>query len=201
MKTDLDNAIARQMKGATKKTPPTPTQIDATCEKFDAAKMEADRAAQKVSTAKGELLALVQGFGYTPTHAEKTVRLEGVIYVADATTSSTVEINEAPVGELQSELSRLGLPKTFRDLFERKVKHSLKKEAAANLKLAIGGLDETTQKRLLGIFATCFEVNTKAPSLSVELAKVLREKEAVAAEKAAKKAERDAKRAEKKGGK
>ena len=197
MKTEVDNAIAVQMKGRAEKKRPTPTQIDAACEKFDAAKMDADLAAQKVSTAKGDLLALVQDYGYTPTNAEKTMRLEGILYVADATTSSSVEINEAPVGELQSELSRLCLPKVFREIFDRKVKHSLRKNAAGTLKVAIGALDEATQKRLLGIFATCFEVNTKAPALSVELAKVLREKEAEATEKAARKAEREAKRAAK----
>ncbi|MDR3797987.1 MAG: hypothetical protein P4K93_07530 [Terracidiphilus sp.] len=182
------------------KTKPTSTQVDALCEKFDAAKMEADLAGQELSKAKGELLAMVQDFGYTPTNAEKTMRLEGTLYVADATTASTFEIIETSVGELQSELSRLKLPKVFGTLFQRKVKHSLKKDAASTFKIAIGAFEETTQTRLLGIFATCFNVNTKAPALSVELATALREKEAAAAEKAAKKAEREAKKA-KKGGK
>jgi hypothetical protein len=181
------------------KTAPTPTQIDSLCEKFDAAKMEHDLAGQELSKAKGDLLATVQDFGYTPTNAEKTTRLEGTLYVADATTASTVEINEASVGELQSELSRLKIPRVFGTLFQRKVKHSLKKDAATTFKIAIGGLEETTQARLLGIFATCFNVNIKAPSLSVELAATLREKEAEAAEKAAKKAAREAKKAAKGG--
>ncbi len=179
------------------KTTPTPTQIDALCEKFDAAKMEADLAGQALSAAKGKLLETVQDFGYVPTNAEKTTRLEGILYVADATTASTVEINEAAVGELQSELSRLKMPKVFGALFQRKVKHSLKKDAAGTLKLAIGGFDEGTQKRLLGIFAGCFKVDSKAPALSVNLASVLHEKEAAAAEKAAKKAAKEAKKAAK----
>ena len=105
---------------------------------------------------------------------------------------------KAPVAQLQSELSRLKKPKVFKELFERKVKHSLKKNAASTLKLAIGGFDMDTQKRLLILFATCFSAESKAPALSVELATALREKEAAAEEKAAKKAAREAAKAAKK---
>ncbi len=64
------------------KTTPTPTEIDTLCEIFDAAKMEADLAGQDLSTVKGKLLVIVQSFGYTPTHAEKTTRLEGILIKA-----------------------------------------------------------------------------------------------------------------------
>jgi hypothetical protein len=188
----------------TDKTPkPTATQIDDLCEEFDAAKMEADLASQRVSTAKGRLLEVVQDFGYTPSHAEKTTRLEGTLYIADATVATSVVINEAPIGELQSELSRLKKPKVFGLLFERKVKHSLKKDAASTLKVEIGGFDLDTQKRLLGLFATCFSAESKAPALSVELAAALRQKEAEAQAKAdakAAKAAAKAAKAAKKGG-
>jgi hypothetical protein len=168
---------------------------------FDSMKSLAEEAQQRLSTAKGALLEAVQDFGYTPANAAKTTRLEGTIYIADATVASTVEIVEAPVGELQSELSRLKKPKVFIELFERKVKHSLRKDAAGTLKLAIGAFSEETQKRLLSLFASCFNVGVKAPALSVELAAALRKKEAAAAAKAAKKAAKAAKKAAKKGGK
>jgi hypothetical protein len=173
-----------------KKTKPTPTEIDDLCQKFDAAKIAADKAGQQLSTAKGDLLEVVQDFGYTPSHAEKTTRLEGTLYIADATVATTVAVNEAPVGELQSELSRLAKPKVFGLLFERKVKHTLKKDAASNLKVQIGGFDLDTQKRLLGLFATCFTAESKAPALSVDLAAALRQKEAEAQAKAAKAAKK-----------
>jgi hypothetical protein len=105
-----------------------------------------------------------------------------------------VEISEAPVGELQSELSRLKLPKLFGSLFTRKVKHSLEKDADQKLVLAIGGLPEKTQKSLLLLFTSCFKVDVKAPALTVQLASVLREKEVKAAQKAARKAARTAKK-------
>jgi len=179
-----------------KKQAPTPEMIDGLCMNFDAARAVVEEAQQKLSTAKGALLEAVQNYGYTPANAEKTTRLEGTLYIADATVASTVEIIEAPVGELQSELSRLKLPKVFIELFDRKVKHTLRKDAAGTLKLAIGGFSSDVQSRLLSIFSSCFNVNAKAPALSVELAAALRQKEADAIAKA----ERKAAKAAKKGG-
>jgi hypothetical protein len=155
---------------------------------FDARKSLVEDAQQDLSTAKGALLEAVQNFGYMPANADKTTRLEGLLYIADATVASTIEIVEAPVGELQSELSRLNKPKVFTELFDRKVKHMLRKDAAGSLKLAIGAFSQNTQSRLLSLFASCFNVGVKAPALSVELAAALRKKEAEAAAKAAKKA-------------
>jgi hypothetical protein len=185
----------------TKKLAPTPAEIDSLCSSFDSAKIAVEKAEQALSTAKGNLLAAIQDFGYVPAGAEKTTRLEGTLYIADATVASTIEIKEAPVAELQSELSRLNLPKVFARVFARKVKHSLQKNAEGALKLAIGGLNETAQTRLLGIYAACFRVGLKAPALSVELASALREKEEKAQAKAAAKAEKAAKKAARAAGK
>jgi hypothetical protein len=179
----------------TNKLKPTLAEIDELCIAFDAAKERVDRSQQNLSTAKGALLAAVQDFGYTPSHAEKTVRLEGRLYIADATTATTIETVEAAIAELQAELSRLKRPKVFAQLFDRKVKHSLRKDAAGILKLAIGGLGDVMQSRLLALFSSCFNVAAKAPALSVDLAAALRQKEAEAAEKAARKAEREVKKA------
>jgi hypothetical protein len=170
------------------KPAPKPSEIDDLCIAFDTAKSAVEKEEQKLSTAKGALLEAVQDFGYTPTQAEKTTRLEGTLYIADATVATSVAVKEAPVAELQSELSRLKKPKLFGLLFERKVKHSLKKNAASTLKVEIGGFEDETQKRLLGLFASCFDVETKAPALSVNLAESLRQKEAEAQAKAEAKA-------------
>lgn len=183
---------------------PTAMEIDSLCIAYDGAKTAADKASQKLSEVKGALLAVIQDYGYVPSNAEKTTRLEGTLYITDATTSSSVSINEAPVLELQSELSRLKLSKTFTEIFDRTVKHSLKKNASSTLKVAIGGFPEEVQARLLGIFASSISVETKAPSVKVELAAALRAKEEEAqrkaeakATKAAAKAEREAKKAAK----
>jgi hypothetical protein len=175
-----------------KKSAPTATEIDDLCLKFDTAKIAVEKGQQAFSAAKGDLLAIVQDYGYTPSHAEKTTRMEGALYIADATVATTVVVNEGPVGELQSELSRLKRPKVFGSLFERKVKHTLKKDAASTLKLQIGSFELETQKRLLGLFAGCFTADSKAPALSVDLAAALRQKEAEAQAKAEAKAARAA---------
>ena len=176
-----------------------PPEIDDLCIGFDSAKIAVEEAQQELSAAKGELQAAILTQGYTPAHAEKTTRLEGQLYIADATEASTVEMNEGAIGALQRELSRLRKPRVFKELFARRVSHSLKKDPAGTLKLAIGALDDEEQKRILGLFATCFDVNTKAPSVKVYLAEALRAKEAEAAEKAEKKAAREAKKAQKGG--
>lgn len=175
------------------KKAPSANLIDAFCIAFDQAKADVEKAQQDLSAAKGDLQPLVQDCGYVPSNAPKTLRLEGILYTADLTTPSTVEINEAAVAELQSELSRLKHPKVFKQLFDRQVKHSLRKDAAGTLKLAIGIRTEETQKRMLGLLASCFTVGTKAPSLTVDLTEALRAREAEKEQKAAAKAARAAK--------
>ena len=123
------------------------------------------------------------------------MRLEGVLYIADATTASTIETVEAAIAELQLELSRLKHPRIFAQLFDRKVKHSLRKDAAGILKLEIGGFAQEVQARLLSLFSSCFNVAAKAPSVTVDLAAALRQKEADAEAKAARKAAKAAKKA------
>jgi hypothetical protein len=162
---------------------PTPDEIDDLCIQYDNARLQKETAEQYLSEAKGELLAMVQAFGQTPAHAEKTMRLEGRLYVASATAATTVEMDDARVEELQSELSRLRMPRTFRLLFQKRVKYSPVKDAGDILKIGIGGLPEGAQNRLLGIFGACFKVNQKAPSLAVEQVEALRRKEEAAAKK------------------
>lgn len=162
----------------------TGEQIDDLCMSFDSAKIAADLAAQKVSEAKGELLSAIRAQGYTPAHAEKTTRLEGQLYTADATEGSTIEINEASVAELQSELSRLKKPAVFKKLFTRRVSHRLAaKDGTSVLNVALGHLKEEEQQRILGLFASCFTVGIKAPSVSVQLTAAIQEKEAKAAKR------------------
>jgi len=176
----------------------TAEQIDDLCIEFDNACIHLEEAQRVHSAAKGDLLAAVQAQGHIAPRADKTTRLEGVLYVADSTVGSTVDIDEAAVGELRSELSRMKKPSLFATLFDRKVKHQLRKDAGDTLGLKIGGMADEIQTHVLGIFARCFAVNSKAPSLSVSLASALQEKERLGAERAAKKS---AKKSAKKGGK
>jgi hypothetical protein len=157
-----------------------------------------EQAQQKLSAAQGSLLAAIQANGYAPEHAPKTTRLEGAIYIADATTASTVKIVNSSVLQLQKELSRLKFPKLFPQLFGRTVKYTLLKGAGDLLRLELGALKDEARARMLGIFATCLDVDSKTPSVSVNLVAALRQKEADAQVKAEAKAARAAKKAAKK---
>jgi hypothetical protein len=166
----------------------TAAEIDDLCIAFDNTCIRLEDAQREHSSAKGALLAAVQAQGHIAPRADKTTRLQGEMYVADSTTGSTIDIDEAAVAELRSELSRLKKPSLFANIFDRKVKHTLLKDAGDLLRLKIGGMADDLQTRLLGIFARCFKVNSKAPTLSVNLISALQAREAAAAEKAAKKA-------------
>ena len=162
---------------------PTPEQIDDLCLAFNDAKWNYDSAASALSTAKGELLALIEKHGATPARADKTLRLEGSLFVADATTSTTVEINDAKIEELQSELSRMKKPSLFRKLFTRTVKFKIVEAAPKTLELAVRAMPTPAQNRLNAIFAQCFKVNPTAPRLSVEEIAIARKKEETAAKR------------------
>ena len=73
---------------------PTPEEIDDLCLAFDKSRVAVEAAEQQYSNAKGPLLAAVRNFGYVPSHAEKTTRLEGIVYIADATVATAVTVKK-----------------------------------------------------------------------------------------------------------
>lgn len=166
----------------------TADEIDALCWTFNEKVIELEKAKKEHTTAKADLLAVVQAQGHIAPRADKTTRLQGAIYVADSTVGSTINVDERAVGELQLELSRMKKAAIFRLLFNRQVSHALIKGAGEVLKLKIGGMRGEVQARLLALFACCFKVDTKAPTLTVQLVSVLEAKEKAAAEKAQSKA-------------
>lgn len=165
----------------------TPSAVDALCVDFNEKKAAADVAGEAMRASKAALIDHVQRLGYVPAGADKSVRLDGAEFVATVTTSSTVEIEDGSVVELQLALSAQKKPGIFRKMFDRRVKYSLRKDAAEILKAATVKLPESSQKSLAQLFASCFSVSSKAPSLSVESSAALKAKEEKAAKKAAKK--------------
>jgi hypothetical protein len=173
----------------------TPAEIDDLCLAYDTAAAAVQAAQEKLAGIKAPLMLAVQEQGYIPAHADKMKRLEGTIYVANVIHSSTVSTNATACTALELELSARKMPKLFPQLFEREVKYTLVKGAPDLLKLEIGGLGPDRISRIYSLFSSCFTVNAKTPSLSVDLAQVLREKEAEAAAKAERKAAKAAKKA------
>jgi hypothetical protein len=167
---------------------PTPAQVDALCVTYEKKKAANEKAGDALATAKAALLAKIDQFGYVPAHADKSRRLDGIGKIATATTSNTIEIRADAVTKLQLRLSRLKMPRLFAELFARQVKYSLVKGAGETITVAVQKLPAPRRAPLLGLFSSCFEVNSKTPSLAVEDVAALKAKEEKAAKKAAKKA-------------
>lgn len=172
----------------TEKSGPIPaTAVDDLCRDYNEKKAAADVANEALRASKAALIADVQLLGYVPAGADKSVRLDGVDFVATVTTATSVEIEDGSVIELQLALSNAKKPGTFRKLFDRRVKYSLRKNAAETLQAATARLPEPAQKKLAQLFASCFAVATKAPALTVESTAAIKAKEAKAAKKGGRK--------------
>jgi hypothetical protein len=172
---------------------PDPAIFDQHCRAFTASKAELETVKSELDAVKASLILLVSHYGYVPTNAEKSMRLEGIEMLATVTTGTSTDVNNEEVTRLQLALSRAKMPRVFSQLFARTVKHSLKKNAPDILKLATASLAEEARTALLLQFAACFSIEPNTPSLAVEEVAVLREKEAAKEAKAAAKAARAAK--------
>lgn len=166
---------------------PTPKQVDALCLAYDTAAAKVAVAEADRDAAKTPLLDAVQRWGVVPPNAERTHRLKGVLYVADATAGTKIEMSEPAIERLQQELKRRKKGKLFPQLFSTTVKHSLERGAAELLALEIGAMPEDVRSQFTALFAQCFDVSTKAPAVNVCLVKALEEKEQKKAARTAKK--------------
>lgn len=165
----------------------SPKEIDSYCRDYAAREREIELLSADLVIKKAALVTLVQTHGYVPTNAEKSRRLDGIEMVATTTTGSSVEVKSDSVTHLQLRLSQCKKPRLFKLLFSRTIKYSLVKDASDALKVGIAGLPEKVRTELLTLFASCFDVNSKTPSLSVDAVSVIKAKEEKAAKKAAKK--------------
>jgi hypothetical protein len=170
--------------------PPTPDEVDNLCLAYDKAAADVEAAETKRDAAKAPLLAQVRAYGAVPANAERTRRLTGVMYGADSTTSTSIEVNEPAVDAFRSKLIQHRKSKLFAEIFEATTKHSLREGSSELLKLGIQAMPEAERAELLLLYAQCFSPKTKAPSLTVYLVAALRAKED---KKAAKAAAKDAK--------
>ena len=168
-------------------TAPTPQAVDAMVREYNEQKLVVDAASEQLRIRKSTLIDAIQRHGYVPAGADKSLRLDGIEFVSTVTTASTVEIVDSSVVRLQLALSAAKKSRLFRLLFDRRVKYSLVKDAADKLKTATAGMPDAAQKKFALLFASCFDVGTKAPALNIDSIADLRAKEERAAKKAAKK--------------
>jgi hypothetical protein len=155
---------------ATEKLRPTLEEIDDMVTVFLKLKAQAEIADVAYDKARLRLLDLVLGWGDVPAHAEHSRRLIGKLTIATATTGNTVEVKEGAVEELHKAMTANEHKALFVQMFSPKVKWQLVKDAAVALRTA--KLPKRLVKTYTALYARCFDVKQKAPSLKVERVKV-----------------------------
>jgi hypothetical protein len=145
---------------------PTAKQIDVLVELFEASREEADLATERFNQHKDTVIALVQRFGIVPKGAESSLRLEGVVTILTVTTGNTIAIKEDAVHELKGAMEANGRKHLFASMFGERVKFELLKGAEEALRLA--KLNKRLIDKFNKLYARCFDVKKKSPSLKVE---------------------------------
>lgn len=145
---------------------PTPREIDALVECFEHVRDEAEVADENFENAKLELIDLVKQFGSVPPKAESSVRLEGALTFATVTTGSTMTLKDGDVAILKGAMEANEHAAIFEQMFSERTKYQLQKNAARTLKAA--KLSKRLSDKYTKLFALCFDVKKKSPSLTVE---------------------------------
>jgi hypothetical protein len=145
---------------------PTPRQIDEIVEHFEQIRDEAELADERYIECKDALIALVKRFGIVPPGAESSVRIQGILTSVTVTTGTTIAIKEDAVGELKGAMEANERSDLFALLFSTRTKYELQKDAATQLRIA--NIPQRLVKKFTELYARCFDVKKKAPSLKVE---------------------------------
>ncbi len=162
-----------------------PKEFDDLARQYVALEEKADAADAEARRMKALVMEAVQKHGLVPPHAEQSRRLCGGEYVGTVTGGTTVEINDATVQELEIVLSRAKRSEIFPLLFARRVEYTLVKGAEHVIKQA--KIPKRWRDHAAQLYAQCFNVKGKTPSLKIEtLAKVI-EREAKTMKKSKKK--------------
>ncbi len=146
--------------------PPTPREIDVLVECFEEVRDKVELADEDFENAKLELIQLVQQFGAVPAKAESSVRLEGALTFATVTTASTMTLKDDRVATLKSAMEANGHEAIFEEMFSERTKYALNKGAAIKLKAA--KLSQRLSEKYTRLYALCFDVKKKSPSLTVD---------------------------------
>lgn len=159
-------STARYVLDTSNPTHPTPRQIDEIVELFESIRDEAELADERYEQTKSELIALVQRFGSVPVGAEHSLRLQGQLTTTTVTTGNTITVKEDAVTELFSAMLANKRNDLFESMFARRTRHELRKDAENQLRIA--DLPQRLVKLFTSLYARCFEVKKKSPSLKVE---------------------------------
>lgn len=162
----------------------TVKEFDVICFDYVSRMIAVEDAKIKADEAKAVVMTAVQQHGSVPKNAEASRRMEGANWCATVTTGTTVDVNDAACTELEIVLSRAKQHDIFANLFSRRTEFSLVKGAESALKQA--KLPARWRDRIHQLYASCFSVHSKSPSLKVEAIAVVRDREDKASKKATK---------------
>lgn len=148
------------------RTVPTAREIDALVETFEEVRDRAELADEAYENAKAELIEIVQQFGTVPAGAESSLRLQGMRTFVTVTTGNTIAVKEDAVGELKGAMAANNHGGLFVQMFGTRTKHELLKGAENTLRIA--KLPQRLVKKYTELYARCFDVKKKSPSLKAE---------------------------------
>jgi hypothetical protein len=145
---------------------PTPATIDILVAEYETAEACLDAAQKTFDAHQVKLLNLVQAYGAVPAGAEKSRRLEGQRTVLTVTTGSSLTLKQDAVVTLRDALNVNGQGALFFVLFREEKKFELLKGAETELRTA--NLPQRLADRVMRMFAGCFDIKVKSPSLKVK---------------------------------
>lgn len=151
---------------ASDKLRPTLEEIDDMVTVFEQLRDEAELADDAYENAKLRLIDLVMDWGDVPAKAEHSRRLIGRLTTSTVTLGNTIEIKENSVEDLSKAMFSNGYGVLFTEMFATKpVKWQLLKNAEVALRTA--KLPKRLVKIFTALYARCFDVRQKSPSLKV----------------------------------
>lgn len=144
---------------------PTPQQIDAMVTGYEQALACLDAQKKVADEYKRQLVQAAQRFGEVPAGAEKSHRLLGQLTEITITEGSTVALKDAAIKNLEEAMDANGWSGLFDRMFRARTKYDRKKGAANELRIA--ELPARLASKFSMMFAACFDVKTKDPSLKI----------------------------------
>ena len=144
---------------------PTPEQIDELAVAYLEAVLVISAGKMSQDTKKQNFIKLLKKYGIVPEGAEKSMRLEGNVYVVTASFGTSSSVREKIVEKIKEQLTYEHRGPLFDELFVEKTSYVVAPAARARLaKLGKSPAD----KKLRRLFAQVMDTKPKEPSLKVE---------------------------------
>jgi hypothetical protein len=144
----------------------TPHEIDKLVAEYEELRDQAELADEAYEDAKRELIDLVNAYGSIPAGAESSVRLQGQVTVLTVTTGSSVTIKDAEVRKLKGAMDANEQGDLFGLMFAARSKYKLLKGAETALRVA--KLPKRLAETFTRLYARCFDVSKKSPTLKID---------------------------------